>query len=269
MECVSLDAELKKGKNTVSVCPANDDILGLDFVDVISKNCIYDVYYEKLTSRNVKEENAYYLIAPLDSYYKIEGYSDTSPVYINGNEVSGNLAGIYFFSRGYNKIVLPEGSAVTDVLLIDNDEDGQIFIPDDVTLTGEAEISEDANTSTGKHIGWISSETESGIEFKVNAREEGYYAFTIEYANNEEGGYHDYNVDLVERYISIFVNGEKQGNFFFRSTYSWDNYKTKTIYLKLSEGENIITFTNDGSYSFNNKATYAPDIGSITVRPVR
>ncbi len=268
MECVSLDAELKKGKNTVSVCPANDDILGLDFVDVISKNSIYDVYYEKLTSRNVKEENAYYLIAPWDSYYRIEGYSDTSPVYINGNEVSGNLAGIYFFSRGYNKIVLPEGSAVTDVLLVDNDEDGQIFTPDDVTLTGEAEISEDANTSTGKHIGWISSETESGIEFKVNAREEGYYAFTVEYANNEEGGYHDYNVDLVERYISISVNGEKQGNFFFRSTYSWDNYKTKTIVLKLSEGENVISFTNDGSYSFNNKVTYAPDIGSITVSPV-
>ena len=155
------------------------------------------------------------------------------------------------------------------MLRVDNDEDGQIFTPDDVTLTGEAKISEDGNTSSGKHIGWISSEADSGIEFKVNAREEGYYAFTVEYANNEEGGYHDYNVDLVERYISVSLNGEKQGNFFFRSTYSWDYYKTKTIVLKLSEGENVISFTNDGSYSFNNKVTYAPDIGSITVAPVR
>ena len=266
-ECVSIYVDLKKGSNEITIKPAEGNLV-LDFIDITNDINLYDVHFEKLESRNTTEENAYYLIAPWDSYYKIEGYSDTSPVYINGNEVSGNLAGIYFFSRGYNKIVLPEGSAVTDVLLVDNDEDGQFFSPDDVTLTGEAEISEDANTSTGKHIGWISSETDRGIEFKVNAREEGYYAFTVEYANNEEGGYHDYNVDLVERYISVSLNGEKQGNFFFRSTYSWDNYKTKTIVLKLSEGENVISFTNDGSYSFNNKVTYAPDIGSITVSPV-
>ena len=90
----------------------------------------------------------------------------------------------------------------------------------------------------------------------------------MEYANSEQGGYHDYNVDLVERYISIFVNGEKKGNFFFRSTYSWDYFKTKTVVLYLEGGENIIDFTNDGSYSFNNKVTYAPDIGSITVIPL-
>ena len=268
MESVTIYVDLKKGSNEITIKPAEGNLV-LDFIDITNDINLYDVHFEKLESRNTTEENAYYLIAPDDCYYKLEGYSDTSPVYINGNEVSGNLAGIYFFSRGYNKIVLPEGAAVTDVLLVDNDEDGQIFTPDDVTLTGEAEISEDANTSTGKHIGWISSETESGIEFKVNAREEGYYAFTVEYANNEEGGYHDYNIDLVERYISVSINGEKQGNFFFRSTYSWDNYKTKTIVLKLSEGENVISFTNDGSYSFNDKVTYAPDIGSITVAPVR
>ena len=268
MESVTIYVDLKKGSNEITIKPAEGNLV-LDFIDITNDINIYDVHFEKLESRNTTEENAYYLIAPGDCYYKLEGYSDTSPVYINGNEVSGNLAGIFFFSRGYNKIVLPEGAAVTEVLQVDNDEDGQIFTPDDVTLTGEAEIIEDVNTSTGKHIGWISSETESGIEFKVNAREEGYYAFTVEYANNEEGGYHDYNVDLVERYISVSLNGEKQGNFFFRSTYSWDYYKTKTIVLKLSKGENVISFTNDGSYSFNNKVTYAPDIGSITVCPVR
>ena len=268
MECVTIFVDLKKGSNEITIKPAEGNLV-LDFIDITNDINLYDVHFEKLESRNTTEENAYYLIAPCDCYYKLEGYSDTSPVYINGNEVSGNLAGIYFFSRGYNKIVLPEGADITDVLWVDNDEDGQIFTPDDVTLTGEAEISEDANTSTGKHIGWISSEADSGIEFKVNAREEGYYAFTVEYANNEEGGYHDYNVDLVERYISVSLNGEKQGNFFFRSTYSWDYYKTKTIVLKLSEGENVISFTNDGSYSFNDKVTYTPDIGSITVAPVR
>ncbi len=267
MECVTIYVDLKKGSNEIIIKPAEGNLV-LDFIDITNDINLYDVHFEKLESRNTTEENAYYLIAPFDSFYKLNGYSDKRPVLINGKEINGNLSGIFYFGRGYNKIVLPEGACVTDVQMCDNDEEGIVFTPDTLTVMGEATLEEDGNTVAGKHIGWINSENESGIEFKVNAREEGYYAFTIEYANNEEGGYHDYNVDLVERYISISVNGEKQGNYFFRSTYSWDNYKTKTIVLKLSEGENIITFTNDGSYSFNNKVTYAPDIGSISVNSV-
>ncbi len=267
MECVSIYVDLKKGNNEIIIKPAEGSLV-LDFID-ITPLAHQDIFVERLTSRNVKEENAYSLVLPSDGYYKLDGYSDEKPVYINGYEIKGNLSGIFFFGRGYNKIVLPEGAVISEVQPVDYEESGFVFTPDDITLTGDARISEDKNTSTGKRIGWISSDTDSGVEFKINADEEGYYAFTVEYSNNEEGGYHDYNVDLVERYISIFVNGEKQGNYFFRSTYSWDNYKTKTILLRLSQGENIITFTNDGSYSFNNKITYAPDIGSISVNPVR
>lgn len=267
MECVSFDAELKKGRNTVTVCPENDGILGLDFIDITNGYNAYDVYSDKLSSRNNKDENTYFIVAPFDSFYKLEGYSGTEPVYINGNEIKGRLSGVYFLSRGYNRITLPEGEALTQVQMVVNDE-GSVFSFSDVKIFGGATLEEDESTSSGKHIGWISSDNESGLEFTVNAEEEGCYAITVEYANNEEGGYHDYNVDLIERYISIFVNGEKQGNFFFRSTYSWDNYKTKTVVLKLSEGENIISFTNDGSYSFNGRITYAPNIGNITVNAV-
>ena len=164
-----------------------------------------------------------------------------------------------------------DGSVLTDqsgVQLTVRDFGTEIFTPDDVTLLGKASVSDNENTSTGRCVGWISSENGGGIEFTVNTSEAGVYAVTIEYANNEEGGYHDYNVDLVERYISLFVNGEKKGNYFFRSTYSWDHFKTKTIMVELGEGENTLTLTNDGSYSFNNKVTYAPNIGSIAVNKV-
>jgi hypothetical protein len=266
MECVSLDVKLNGGNNEIKIEVITEGcLISADFLDVTEKT-EEKIFTEKLTSRNVKEENAYSLVVPEDGYYKLSELTDDSEITINGNAVTGDGDGIFYFGRGYNKVVLPEGVIFSSAEPVVSETEA--FTPDDVSIIGEALAVEDMNTSTGKHIGWISSETESGIEFKVNAREEGYYAFTIEYANNEEGGYHDYNVDLVERYISISVNGEKQGNFFFRSTYSWDNYKTKTIYLKLSEGENIITFTNDGSYSFNNKETFAPDIGSIFVSKV-
>lgn len=267
MECVTIYVDLKKGRNEITIKPAEGTLV-LDFIDITNEINLYDVHFEKLESRNTTEENAYYLITPFDGFYKLNGYSDKRPVLINGKKINGNLSGIFYFSRGFNKIVLPDGAYAENVQMCDNYDGGLIFTPDDVTLLGEAVVSDNENTSTGRCIGWISSENGGGIEFKVNAPTGGMYAVTIEYANNEEGGYHDYNVDLVERYISLFVNGEKKGNYFFRSTYSWDHFKTKTIMVELGEGENTLTLTNDGSYSFNNRLTYAPDIGSISVNKV-
>ncbi len=267
MECVSLVLKLDKGNNEITVKPKNDDVLVLDFID-ITKKTEEKVFSDRLTARNVSEENAYFVIAPSDGYYKLSELTDDGKITINGIGMKGNGDGIFYFGRGYNKIVLPEGVSFASAELLSEQGNDFVFTPDDVTVTGEATVEENGNAANGKHIGWISSDKESGIEFKVNVSKDGYYAFTIEYANNEEGGYHDYNVDLVERYISVYLDGEKQGNYFFRSTYSWDNYKTKTIVLKLHKGENVVSFINDGSYSFNNKVTYAPDIGNIKVNSV-
>ncbi len=265
MECVSLYVDLAKGNNELTIKPVEGTLV-IDFIDVTLKT-EENIFFEKLTSRNTKEENAYSLVIPEDGYYKLSDLTDDSIVTINGCEINGDGDGIFYFSRGYNKIVLPQGITFTGAEISDAETENKISF-DEIKLIGEATDQEDSNTSSGRHIGWISSDKESGIEFTVNAEEDGYYAVTIEYANNEEGGYHDYNVDLVERYITISVNGEKQGNFFFRSTYCWDNYKTKTVVLKLSRGDNKISFTNDGSYTFNNNVTYAPNIGSISVNSV-
>lgn len=261
MECVTLFAELKKGNNKVTVRPV-EGVMALDFIDVTEKT-EEAVFAERLTSRNTKEENAYSVVIPSDGFYKLSDLTDDGKISINGIDIQGDGDGIFYFSRGYNKIVLPDGISFSGAKKTEADINSISF--DEISLYGAATNEEDKNTSSGRHIGWISSDKESGIEFTVNADSDGYYAFTVEYANNEEGGYHDYNVDLIERYISVSVDGIKQGNYFFRNTYCWDNYKTKTIVLKLHEGENRIEFSNDGSYSFNNNITYAPNIGGIAV----
>ena len=87
---------------------------------------------------------------------------------------------------------------------------------------------------------------------------------TVEYANNDEGGVHSYNVDLIERYITVDVNGEKT-NLWCRNTYSWDTVKTVTLNIELNEGENVIAFSNDGSNKFNNRDSYAPHIYLVSV----
>ncbi len=285
MECVSITLELEKGKNKLLVELLQDceAVLTLDFIDVSkhSDDADANIYFAPLHSRNADEnENAWSMVVPYDSYYSIV-LSDYGKMEINGIEkeiyrmdladrpaYSSQLdinGYIVYLHRGYNKIIFDNDAKIESIRKIS--DNSKVIFPADMKLFNGATLEDDENTTSGKRIGWIASDKGSYATFNVNVEKTGYYNFTIEYANNEEGGYHDYNVDLVERYITFTVNGENRGNHFFRSTYSWEHYKTKTVVLYLDAGDNEIKLSNDGSYSFNNKVTYAPNIGNITVNP--
>ena len=270
MECVTITANLEKGKNTVYINVLNDAVLTFDFVDVsVFDDTTSNVFFAPLKSKNADaNENAWSIIVPLDTTYQIFLSQPTEKLMVNGIEnksVSDSKVNSVFLHRGYNKIILDDNTTVEHV-----DAYSKLFTlatiaPTDMKIFNGATIEDDVNTSSGKRIGWIASDKGSYATFNVNVKEAGYYNFTIEYSNNEEGGFHAYNVDLIERYITVSVNGEKQGNYFFRSTYSWETYKTKTVVLYLEAGDNEIKLLNDGSYSFNNRVTYAPNIGNIYV----
>ncbi len=267
MECVTITADLKKGKNTIYVNILNDAILTLDFVDVSPfDDTNPDVYFSPLKSRNAdKNENAWSVVVPYDTTYQIK-LSKPTTITVNGiDKISSSNTDSVFLHRGYNKVVLDDNVDIEYIGLYSKVFTLSTITPADMQVFNGATIEDDKNTLSGKRIGWIASDTGSYATFNVNVENAGYYNFTIEYANNEEGGYHNYNVDLVERYITFTVNGENRGNHFFRSTYSWEHYKTKTVVLYLEAGDNEIKLSNDGSYSFNNRVTYAPNIGSIQV----
>ena len=264
MECVNGIFELNKGKNIIRLQVTNDCILSLDFIDVTNIENLNYTYFEKLNSRNVNtSENSYSVVVANDGYYSLSFDKSVSKAIINGYEKDIKNCVVYLH-RGYNKVTL-DNAALTDIKVNNEIKNLLVLTPSDVNILGGATVEDDAFTTTGQRIGWIASDNGGYCSFNVNAPKSGYYSFTVEYANNEEGGFHDYNVDLIERYIAVSVNGEKHGNYFFRSTYSWENYKTTTIVIYLNEGNNEITFANDGSYSFNNRVTYAPNIGKITV----
>ncbi len=270
MECKTIIADLKKGKNTVHINVLNDAVLTLDFVDVSPfDDTNPDVYFAPLKSRNAdKNENAWSVVVPYDTTYQINLSKPTTKLTINGiDKISSSDTDSVFLHRGYNKVVLDDNTTIEYIGLYSKVFTLSTISPADMKVFNGATIEDDTNTTSGKRIGWIASDMGSYATFNVNAEKAGYYNFTIEYANNEEGGYHDYNVDLVERYITFTVNGENRGNHFFRSTYSWEHYKTKTVVLYLEAGDNEIKLSNDGSYSFNNRVTYAPNIGSIQVNP--
>ncbi|MCQ2481136.1 MAG: hypothetical protein MJ121_03355, partial [Clostridia bacterium] len=102
--------------------------------------------------------------------------------------------------------------------------------------------------------------------FNVNAEKGGIYAIKFTYSNNEEGGYHDYNVDLIEEYITISANG-KEYTLWCVNTNSNYNFNTAVAYVELKEGLNEIVLYNNGSVKFDNRIATSPDIAEIVVNP--
>ena len=77
---------------------------------------------------------------------------------------------------------------------------------------------------------------------------------------------HPYNIDLVERYAQISVNGGESETVYFKNTLSWDTFKTVNVQLELQQGANTVKIYNDNSYQFSNLVnSTAPEIDTITV----
>lgn len=252
-----LERELTKGEHTLKFSHKTGTSV-IDSVLVRKSEERASVYFEKDDDR----ENSYLAVAPDDGYVKLTTSSD-GVFNIDGAQVNiTNGQGYVYLRRGLNYIETPENAIIN---IFTSDEKGQptILETDDAVLSDGAEIK--TNDTLGiNYITGISSEG-GKAEYKINAPENGTYKLTIKYSNNRENGVHSYNVDLVEDFITISVNGVKSENLYCRNTYSHDSYTTVTTNLSLEKGENVITFSNDGANKFNNGITFAPDISAITV----
>ncbi len=208
---------------------------------------------------------AFVAVAPKDSYYSI--FADCETVAVNGNKVSLNPDGAYYLMRGLNYLEFEykyDEKPTVNVEPADG-ENSAVLDVSKATLTAGA-VSAYSETLDAYCIDGISSEGGSA-KYAVNLDEQGVYAFTVCYSNNEEGGFHDYNVDLIERYITVDINGEKR-EVYCRNTYDWGKFKTVTFYAELSAGENELTLSNDGAVKFNGRTAYAPMIYTITVSKI-
>ena len=206
-------------------------------------------------------DNKYYAVAPYDGYYKIT--SDYSgEISIDGALGRVQSGDIVYLRRGLNEIIFGG-----DFKLLKTDEKAftETIKAEDITLNGKAELLTDKYGVT--YIDNISNKGGKGT-FTVNVPENGDYRVTILYANNSEGGVHDYNVDLIERYLTATVNG-KSKDVFTRNTFSKFTYKTMTFNLTLTKGDNVVTITNSGNTIFHNMEAFAPQIAEIRVNALQ
>ncbi len=199
---------------------------------------------------------------PLHTYVQ-KGESGDSLVVISPRDdwFSAQLDGetqLLFLKRGLNKLDM--SGAYSEVKITSTDEKGFSSKTQaaEMMLSGAAELDE-----SGKYVFGISSDGGSA-DFTITVPESGEYYFTLKYSNNDEGGVHSYNIDLIEDYVSILAGG-KTVNLYCRNTNSWETYTTATAVIYLEAGENTITLYNDGSNLFNGNAANAPHIASVEI----
>lgn len=212
---------------------------------------------------------SYLAIAPDDGYYSIVTEKNTD-IELSGAVVTTDETGavIAYLKRGLNYLnINAENAAVTVSKSFSEQTSSVILEPDMAKLSGTAKLEND----DVKEVEYITGIDCKGgaAEYTFNADSAGRYRITLTYANNDEGGVHDYNVDLIERYVTVAVNGGDTENVYCRNTYSWQTYKTVTFTVDLKKGKNTLTLTNNGAKKFNNTDTAAPYVSTITVNSVQ
>ena len=224
--------------------------------------------YEEKQSENIYllpdgEKNKDFLaVAPYDGYYEV-AINEKTAASADGIEISLKDGSLLYLQRGLNEIKLETENSAFALKKAESESLLNLGAKD-LILSDGASVKED---KYGNFVTDNISCDGGKAQFTVNAKEKGDYRVTVTYSNNSEGGVHSYNVDLIERYLTVETKGEKQ-QVFFRNTFSDYNFNTVTFKLSLEEGENTVTLSNDGSYRFNNMKTYAPAVKNITVNEI-
>ncbi|MBF4461304.1 MULTISPECIES: LamG-like jellyroll fold domain-containing protein [unclassified Rathayibacter] len=193
-----------------------------------------------------------------------------------------------FLSGGVNKI---EVTGTSGTLLLDRITIGASsgaltstsYEAEAATIAGPAVVRDLSLASGGKAVGNIGGgrNGDSSLTFSsVQAKDDGTYALTVRYSNEEQSPATHYNPDPIARHADITVNGVTQRVLFphtFHQNQLWD----LTVPVTLKKGSNTISFTSKELPEFDGKtylsdtfpgvlltSQYAPNIDKISVTPM-
>lgn len=252
----TITATLKKGKHTIEFYHV-DGTFVLDSMLV----SLHEEKDDICVLNDSSNGSAFLAVAPYDGYYLLDTAGVPSKISVDGIESEIESGDIIYLRRGLNEISFDKENMTCAFTKTSDKAFTQEITLSDITLSGKAQYQTDKYGVS--YIDGISNLGGEG-KFTANVPESGTYRVTLLYANNAEGGVHSYNVDLIESYLTVSVNGNSQ-DVFCRNTYSRYNYKTVTFSLTLNEGENQVTLTNSGNYIFHDKEALAPQIAGITI----
>ncbi len=263
--CYTMQCELTAGEHTVKVMH-NKGTYVLDSLVVSNPVGQTEPAVLPDADRTTETLQSYLAVAPADGYYRMYTFSYDTEFTADGAKGKTDEYGMcrVYLRRGLNYLDFSAETSADPVIVADETPSTSVILEPQTAVLDGAVLCENENGLI--YIDGISCNGDTAT-YTVNAEKTGDYRVTLLYSNNDEGGVHDYNVDLIERYVTVTVNGEKQ-NVFCRNTYSWETFKTVTFNVSLLAGENEMVFSNDGSIRFDGNDTFAPYIATVTVNPV-
>ena len=225
----TIPMQLGKGKHTLTLSH-EDGTYVLDSLLVKPHADTPRVWFEKDNATD-----RWLVVAPADGYYDCDG-------------------DVLLLQRGLNVI---DRASLSRVTATDIDLAAQNAAAAPELFGGAVEL-----TGADGKAYYDGLKEDAGLRLTVNAPESGDYVLLLTYASGRENGVHAYNIDLVEDFVTVRVNGEKTGNYYCRNTMSFTTWDTRAIPLTLQAGENEITLTNDSVNAYQGVG-YAPHISGV------
>ncbi len=125
-------------------------------------------------------------------------------------------------------------------------------------LSGAAIVQANQYAYGGSDVGYVGNGAGNTLAFTgITAPRAGSYRVVVSYADDERAGSGNYNANLVDRGFTVSTSAGTNETVYARNTYSWDQFDTIELTVRLAAGSNTITF--------GNPAAYAPNIDKITV----
>ena len=247
----------------------NLSLQGIDYAADADSYSTVSTYYTPVGSASPAASGA----VELGTVYLPQGASTMQLATTAGDAILGDVTFTYLGTEGVPSIDASELTIYGTNAYLEEQEYAQSS--DGLVLTqlgiGQDVSRSDLTDEENKQL------AESNYaEVTVDASAAGVYSLGITYSNDEPAPVmlkadgttyvHPYNVDLVERYMQVSVNGGEPETVYFRNTYSWDSYRTVEVLVTLEEGENTIRFYNDNSYQFSSLVnSTAPVISNLTI----
>jgi hypothetical protein len=127
-------------------------------------------------------------------------------------------------------------------------------------LSGTAKVESDSYAYGGQYVGWIGNGTANTLTFTgVTVPSAGTYRIMISYADADGESSGNYNTSLIDSAFTLTTSAGSSVTTYARNTYSWDQFGTVEVTVRLDGGSNTITI--------GNPTYYAPNVDKIIVAP--
>jgi hypothetical protein len=218
---------------------------------------------------------AFAVDAARDGYYRLSPRASAAGTFgllVSGIRVrdSGHGPAIAYLHSGINPVtVVNTGPRREGLNALSVTPDGRADTADATTyaaaapqniLAGAAVVQANPYAYDGSDVGYIGDGTASTLTFTgVDAPKAGTYRVMVSYADDDRAGTGNYNTNLIDRGLTVTTSAGTSTTRYARNTYSWDQFDTVEVTVRLDAGPNTITF--------GNPSAYAPNVDEITVAP--